>query len=275
MLDRSPSIRERARDALLAATLACLLGTATPPLAAGHAFGSFSISVSSQITVAEHEVRVRWVVDMAELPAGVVVDLIDTDGDGIATPAERDAYLALWIPSVLENLDLRVDGADLALEAVTHELSFPVGEGGALSLRLVADLVAPLAEPRPGEVHEATYRDTNYTDYLGWREVAVSAADGVTLVDSSVPVQGRTKELTVYPADLGMSVPSSVAQFKFSVAADAASGPGSPSPSERDLAPAEPSFRLWPTGALAILVVVLLGVGMVALERSSPPRRRR
>jgi hypothetical protein len=255
--------------------VACLVGLVTPAAAAGHAFGSFSISVFSQLTVAADDVRVRWVVDMAELPAGVIVDLIDADDDGVASEAEETAYLALWIPSVLENLDLRVDGADLSLELESHELSFPIGEDGAPYLRLVADLVAPLPAPDGADIHEASYRDTNYTEYIGWREVAVAPAEGVSLIESSVAVEGRTEELTIYPADLGVSVPTSEARFTFSLAAADASAAGSPGASGRDPAPAGPSFQLWPTGVLAVLVVVLLGVAVVFLDRSAPRGRRR
>ena len=134
----------RLRRALLWVTMGFLTASITPPAAAGHAFGSFSISVFSQLTIADSQVRVRWVVDMAELPAGAIVELIDTDGNGVATPAERAAYLDFWIPSVLENLELRVDEVDLLLEPVSHELSFPLGEGGEPGLRLVVDLEAPL-----------------------------------------------------------------------------------------------------------------------------------
>lgn len=265
------SIRGRAGPGLLAATLACLAGMVMPLPAAGHAFGAFSISVASQLTVAEDEVRVRWVVDMAELPAGVIVDLIDTDADGEASPTETADYLVLWIPSVLENLELRVDGADLTLQAVAHELSFPLDEGGRPALRLVADLVAPLPASAPAGVHEATYLDANYTDYIGWREVAVAAAEGVRLVDSTVALEGRTKELTVYPADLGMSVPSSEAEFTFALASADESSAGSP----RDPAADGPSFTIWPTGVLAVLAMVLLGVVAVWSDRTTPARRRR
>ena len=269
------SMLGRARSGLLALALGALVATVAPSAAAGHAFGSFSISVFSQLTVAAEEVRVRWVVDMAELPAGVIVDLIDTDGDGVASEVEQTAYLAVWIPSVLENLDLRVDGADLSLELESHELSFPIGEGGAPYLRLVADLVAPLPAPHAAEVHEATYRDANYTEYIGWREVAVAPAEGVSLIDSSVAEEGRTQELTVYPADLGVSVPTSEARFTFALAAADPSAAGSPAALGQDPAPAGPSFQIWPTGVLAVLVVVLLGVAFVFLDRSATRGRRR
>ena len=263
-----------ARPALLALTIGWLVGLVMPSLAAGHAFGSFSISVFSQLTVAQDEVRVRWVVDMAELPAGVIVDLIDTDGDGVASEAEETAYLTLWIPSVLENLELSVDGADLSLDLVAHELSFPIGEGGAPFLRLVADLVSPLPAAQGTDVHEATYRDTNYTDYVGWREVAVAAEEGVSLVESSVAVEGRTKELTVYPPDLGMSVPSSEARFTFSLASADASADGSPA-SGPESAPAGRAFQIWPIGVLVLVVVLLLGVAVVISDRSAPRGIRR
>lgn len=269
------SMLARAHPRLLAATVACLMGLVTPTAATGHAFGSFSISVFSQLTVAADEVRVRWVVDMAELPAGVIVELIDTDDDGVASEAEETAYLTLWIPSVLGNLELRVDGADLSLELEAHELSFPIGEGGEPFLRLVADLVAPLPAAGGAEVHEATYRDANYTEYIGWREVAVAPGEGVSLIESSVATEGRTQELTVYPADLGVSVPTSEARFTFALATADASAAGSPAASGQDPAPADPSFQIWPTGVLAVLVVAVLGVAVVFLDRSAPRGRRR
>jgi hypothetical protein len=274
MRDEFRSMPGRLHPALVWVTMGLLAGIITPPPAAGHAFGSFSISVFSQLTVAEHEVRVRWVVDMAELPAGVIVDLIDADGDGMATPTERAAYLDFWIPSVIESLELRVDGVDLLLEAVTHELSFPLDEGGSPALRLVADLEAPLPPMDEVDIHQAIYRDRNYVEYVGWREVAVTAADGVNLIESSVAAEGRTQELTVYPADLGMSVPSSEAQFTFSLAA-ADSGDGSPAASGRNLASTDPSVKMWPTGVLALLVVLLLGVAVAFSGRSVAARRRR
>jgi hypothetical protein len=269
------SILGDARPALLAAAVGFLVGAATPPMAAGHAFGSFSISVFSQLTVADRQVRIRWVVDMAELPAGVVVELIDTDSDGVTTEIERTAYVNVWISSVLQNLELQVDGVDLPLEVVSSELSFPLGEGGSPSLRVVADLVARLAPLHAADVHEATYRDTNYIEYIGWREVAVAVAEGVRLIESSVPLEGRTQELTVYPADLGMSVPSSEAQFTFSLAAPASASPGS-SISGQGLESAAPSFKWWPTGVLAVLVVVgVLGLAAVTSDRPAPRGRRR
>jgi hypothetical protein len=256
-------------------TVGCLVGAVTPPVAAGHAFGSFSISVFSQLTVADRQVRIRWVVDMAELPAGVVVELIDTDSDGVTTAIERTAYVSVWISSVLDNLELQVNGVDLPLAVVTSELSFPLGEGGSPSLRVVADLVARLPPLDAADVHLATYRDTNYIEYIGWREVAVAVAEGVRLIESSVPLEGRTQELTVYPADLGMSVPSSEAHFTFSLAAPASAVPGS-SISGPGLDTADPSFKWWPTGVLAVLVVVgVLGLAAVISDRPAPRGRRR
>jgi hypothetical protein len=258
----------RTGRALWAAAMAFPLMIITPPLTAGHAFGSFSVSVFSQITVAEREVRVRWVLDMAELPAGAIVKLMDTDADGVLTPTEEAAYLDIWISSVLEALELQVDAEDLFFKVVSRDLSFPIGEGGSPALRLVMDMSTQLPLIETTIVHQATYRDTNYIEYIGWREVAVGADEGVRLIDSSVPVEGRTQELTIYPPDLGMGVPTSEAHFTFSIATpDASSGADSPS--------ADASFKLWPTGVLAILVVLLLGLLAVILDRSAPTTRRR
>jgi hypothetical protein len=253
---------------LCAAAMAFPLMLTMPQLTAGHAFGSFSVSVFSQITVAEREVRVRWVLDMAELPTEAIVKLMDTDADGVVTPIEEDAYLDIWISSVLAALELQVDGEDLLFEVLNRDLSFPIGEAGAPALRLVVDMSTQLPPVETTAARQATYRDTNYIEYIGWREVAVDAAEGVRLIESSVPLEGRTQELTIYPADLGMTVPTSEARFTFSVAA--------PDPSsEPDSSSADASFKIWPTGVLAIAVVLLLGLLAVILDRSAPRTRRR
>ena len=64
---------------------------ASAATARAHDFGSLSINVYSRLTLEASQVRVRWVLDMAEIPAGAIVSLIDQDGDGTASAEEQDA----------------------------------------------------------------------------------------------------------------------------------------------------------------------------------------
>ena len=53
----------------------------------------------------------------------------------------------------------------------------------------------------PGE-QRLDYRDDNYSQRLGWKEIIVRPGGGVSLVDSTVPRQDRSNELRFYPKDL-------------------------------------------------------------------------
>ena len=52
-----------------------------------------------------------------------------------------------------------------------------------------------------------SYRDENFADRIGWREVVARAAPGVVLAASSVPERDQSRELSDYPADLLNSPP--------------------------------------------------------------------
>ena len=73
----------------LAAGAAALL-PARP--AAAHPLGNLTVNTSAGIVVGPDEVRVDYVVDLAELPTVQTMQRIDQDGDGLLSPAEADAY---------------------------------------------------------------------------------------------------------------------------------------------------------------------------------------
>jgi nickel/cobalt exporter len=241
---------------------------ALPSQTVAHAFGTFSISVYSRLVVFEDQIQIRWVLDMAETPAAATVNLIDADGDGKVTDEEKHAYFDLWVGSVLDNIELTVDGRDLSKRIVDRELTLPAGEGGSPALRIVMDLTADV--PAGTSRHTAAYRDANYDGYVGWREVAVASGSGARLIESSVPTEGRTNELTIYPADLGLSVPTSEATFVFA-AADALAGPSTDATSPAATQNGGSGFQVWPTGILAAVLMLGLAGAMVVANR---PKRR-
>lgn len=252
------------------ALVAVALAVVAPSPVAGHPLGGFSISVYSRLVVDEDAIRVRWVLDMAEIAAATVIELIDTNADGEVSANEERAYFEPWVSTVLDRIDLRVDGADLVKVVGFHELTLPGGEAGVPYLRVVMDLSAALPTIEAGATYRAEYRDRNYTDYLGWREVVVRAGQGVELVASSVPADDRTDELRNYPSDLWAAPPNSVATFTVRRAQPQGA-------SEEPQASGTPSgVTAWPAGVLAILLVALLLMAMSWVDRGDPvPRARR
>ena len=97
---------------LLPTLLAILLIFARPPArAAAHPLGNFTVNQYSRLEVGRDSIQVRYIVDMAEIPAFQERQTIDVDGDGQIADAEQAAYLARQAPELLSGLHLVAGGA--------------------------------------------------------------------------------------------------------------------------------------------------------------------
>ena len=70
-----------------------------------------------------------------------------------------------------------------------------------------------------------TFEDDNFAGHAGWKEIVVSAPEGI-LIRSSVPTKDRSSELSNYPTDLLNSPPqdfSAAIQFSLPVSTSVAS----------------------------------------------------
>lgn len=263
----------RQRIAVVCLMLVAMLAAPASRVQA-HDFGAWSINVYSRLTVEESRVRVRWVLDMAEIPAGAIVTLIDQDGNGSASAEEQEAYFATWLSSVLDQIHLTVNGADLPKSVEASELELPIGENGARYLRVYVDLTAEVPPPTADGIYLATYRDANYREYYGWREVVVSAAQPVQLLASSVAEADRTNELQTYPPDLGTGTPNSDAQFSFRNSSEPGDDPGGDPGAQPARQPGSaqdddlPALALLLLAVAAIVVSALSGLGGGARRRA-------
>src|SRR5262249_36998265 len=104
-------------------------------------------------------------------------------------------------------LQLEVNGRQLDLQSVAHEVIFPPGAGGLPTLKLGLVYRAPLDSTTPDEPYRLHYRDNNFPGRAGWQEIIAVAAPGIGLVQSSVPGTDRSQALTNYPTDLLNSPP--------------------------------------------------------------------
>src|SRR5207302_4681776 len=95
------------------------------------------------------------------------------------------------------------------------------GAGGLPTLRLEMYLVAPTGGVEQGTLE---YRDGNYAERIGWREIIAKAGDGERLAQSGVPSTDLSNELRSYPTDLLNSPPNvSSATLQFAMSAPGAS----------------------------------------------------
>jgi nickel/cobalt exporter len=156
------------RLVLLAVGVAAL---ALPALAAAHPLGNFTINRFSRVEAPGPRVYVRYVLDMAEIPtfqAGRI------DVHAYARRIARNAHLV-------------VDGRPASLVPVRTALAHPLGAGGLHTTRLEVVLAGPSLHGRAS----VAYRDENYSNRIGWKEIVVGA-----------DTRSTSDELRAYPKDL-------------------------------------------------------------------------
>src|SRR5207249_3460525 len=127
--------------------------TAAPALAAvlvaavahAHPLGNFTINRYAALRAEPGAFNVRYVVDMAEIPAFQELAVIDANGDRTLDEGEQRAYLARMASTLAGHLALQVDGAPLTLTAGATSLERLPGAGGLPTLRIEAGFSARVA----------------------------------------------------------------------------------------------------------------------------------
>jgi nickel/cobalt exporter len=156
------------RLALLVAAVAAL---ALPALAAAHPLGNFTVNRFSRVEVSGPRIYVRYVLDLAEIPTFQ------------AGRIDKRAYAR----RIARYAALTVDGEATTLRPVRNALAHPRGAGGLPTTRLEVVLAGPLLHG----TSRIAYRDDNYRDRIGWKEIVVGA-----------DTPSRSHELRAYPKDL-------------------------------------------------------------------------
>jgi ABC-type nickel/cobalt efflux system permease component RcnA len=168
--------------------------------AQAHPMGNFAICHYTRLQADKEKITIRYILDFAEIPTVAEKRILDSDGNGIISAAEERAYLATQAPRLLAGLMLRVNDRPATLRQATGVLALSPGAGGLETLQIRLDLDAPL--PPAEAPYRVVFRDRNYEDRTGWKEIIAVGGAAMTVRDSSVPATDRSKELTAYPPDL-------------------------------------------------------------------------
>jgi nickel/cobalt transporter (NicO) family protein len=241
-------------------TLAAIALLASPPApAAAHPLGNFTVNLYSALHVVPREIRIDYVVDMAEIPTFQEMASMDGDGDGDVTSAERQAWAGATATGLAAHLIVSGDGERVGLEVRSAIAQLRPGQGGLRTLRFEGVFVGQL--PREGRLE---YSDGNFPGRIGWREITAVGEGGVALAGSSVPAMSVSDALLAYPQDLltsPLDVRSMAATFR----------PGASAPEPAPASPVSSGSAGRPgveSGALAGLVrnhglpLVVLGLAL-------------
>jgi len=190
-----------ARNYLLLA--ACCLLFWVPGLA--HPMGNFSISHYAGIRIGRTFVELCYILDMAEIPT--FQEMQQTGIKPQANDPELETYLAGKAEALKLGLALELDGQPLELQIVSQQIIFPPGAGGLPTMKMGFLFRAPVGIDTHAATHRLHYRDDNFAERAGWKEVVAQSAGGVMIAMSSVPQRDRSQQLSNYPSDLLNSPP--------------------------------------------------------------------
>jgi nickel/cobalt exporter len=183
-----------------------------------HPLGNFSISHYSAIRVGKEAVELRYIIDMAEIPTFQEIQEVGFVPQ-VGEPSV-EAYLMRKSESLGDGLTLEVNGQRLPLRAESKEIIFPPGAGGLPTMKIGILYKAKLNGDSKNRDHLLVYRDNNFLDRAGWKEIIAVAAAGAGILNSSVPEADRSSQLNDYPADLLNSPPQVLdAKVAFTTAA--------------------------------------------------------
>jgi nickel/cobalt transporter (NicO) family protein len=183
-----------------------------------HPLGNFSVNQFSRLEVGAAQIKIRQVLDMAEIPTFQLKSEIDRDGDGVYSQTELDAYAEKITPDYLSNLRLTVNQTPLKLRETAKNIGLLEGEANLPILRVEWDLIADL--PDTNQSNRVAFENKNFTERIGWNEIVVGRASGINVFDSTAYGSGVTNELESYPEEnLSAPLAERAAAFSFTTGA--------------------------------------------------------
>ena len=183
--------------------------------ATAHPLGNFSLNHYSRIEVEKSKVKLRAVLDMAEVPTFQESQLIDADKDGSLSEEELSRYAEKISPGYIANLLLSVDGRRIEFRPTTKNISLPAGSGNLPTVRIEWNLIADLPDSE-NAIKNLQFENKNNAERIGWNEIVVERVSGINVFNSTAFGSGITDELKAYPQEtLSSPLAERTAEFSF------------------------------------------------------------
>jgi len=202
-------LNKRTLSRLLRVSVLAACWLLTSPASFAHPMGNFSISHYSGIRIERGFVEIHYLIDIAEIPTFQEIQ----HNKLVAKPEDTSAgnYVSKQGEILRSGLLLTLNGRPVSLRTESAEVIFPPGAGGLPTMKMAFLYRAAVFQPdqarASGEEYVLYYRDGNFPNRVGWKEVVATAGPGVTIVNTSVPGKDRSSELSNYPTDLLNSPP--------------------------------------------------------------------
>jgi nickel/cobalt transporter (NicO) family protein len=164
-----------------------------------HPLGNFTINQYSRLEVEKSQIKIRQILDIAEIPAFQLKSEIDADQNGEFSDAELNAYAAKITTQFLSNLSLNVNNQPLELRAESKNASLKNGEGNLPTIKIEWNLVGDLVNTNA--VNQVNFENKNYGERIGWNEIVVNQINNIKVFNSTAFGSGITDELKAYPQE--------------------------------------------------------------------------
>lgn len=196
-------------------TLILLFLFAFTALTSAHPLNNFSVNNFSRLEIEKNQIRLRCVLDMAEIPTFQESQQIDKDKNGVLSDIELALYLEKITAQYAANLTLLVDKQPVEIQPVAKNISLPMGTGNLPTLRIEWDFKAETSSGASDSIHHLQFENNNYKERVGWNEIVINRTADINVFDSSAFGSAATDELKSYPADM-LSAPLSEKQIELS-----------------------------------------------------------
>jgi len=195
---------------VLAAASALVLVTA--PGASAHPLGNFTVNHYDGLHLYADHVSDHAVEDVAEIPTLQRQGLIDTDGNGRLSDAERASYAGRQCRDMARAVSVVVGGRRVPLSVTASSYAERPGAIHLTAARLECDLAGPVEVSGKALVQvESSWDGAG----VGWHEIT-AVGSGVTLDRSPFQARSISDELRSYPNNL-LSSPVDVRSGTFDV----------------------------------------------------------
>ena len=163
-----------------------------PALSLAHPMGNFSVSHYSRIEVSADGVRLRYVLDLAEIPTFQLLQQWQLDGSSPRADIERHAaeQARQWV----RNLKIEIAGKSASPQFESSSIVLDKGAGGMAILRVISNW-------RVAGTGSLQYEDGNFPDRAGWKEIVIAAGKDAAVLQVSPSGTDRSQDLTAYPQD--------------------------------------------------------------------------
>jgi ABC-type nickel/cobalt efflux system permease component RcnA len=185
-------------------------------LASAHPLGNFSINQFSQIEIGKSQVKLRSVLDLAEIPTFQESQTIDIDKDGKLSQEELNSYAETVSPGYIANLKVSIDDQPVELRPTAKNIYLEEGSGNLPILKIKWDLVGDLPSLDANAIHRFKFENKNHPERVGWNEIVVGHVSGINIFNSTAFGSGITEELSRYPGEsLTAPLAERAAEFSF------------------------------------------------------------